>query len=126
MPAIVKWLRGSSFHGLPGSLYYHPARVVGYRIFPAYVEGTMSSYFSDRRFEPQNNQGIPWAPFNPNNVDTVTIRIFLTSGLGTNSGLVQVVLNSWGDTLLSFQGSCQNGLLTGYLQSPPTNVGRSS
>lgn len=117
----------------PGELYYHPAQLVRYGPYffdtPAYVEGTMSSYFSDRRYEPQNSQGLyyPWAPFNPGNVDTITVRIYLTQGqqglfTTVNAGQVSVVLNSWGNNQLTFQGSCQNGLLSGQLQSPPTNI----
>ena len=120
----------------PAELHYHPAQQVrtwnGFVLWttPAYAEGTMSSYFSDRRYQPQNNKGFfySWAPFNSDNVDQITVRIYLTQGqLGwfsapINPGEVSIVLNSWGNTQLSFQGSCQNGLVTGYLQSPPTNV----
>jgi hypothetical protein len=120
----------------PAELYYHPAQQVriwnGPVLFttPAYAEGTMSSFFSDRRYQPQNNEGFfyDWAPFNPNNRDQITLRVYLTPGRQSyfappiNAGEVSVVLNSWGNTSLSFQGSCQNGLLTGFLQSPPTNV----
>ena len=120
----------------PGELYYHPAQQVrflnGQILYttPAYAEGTMSSFFSDRRYQPQNNEGFfyAWAPFNPNNLDQITVRVYLTQGRQSyfappiNAGEVSVVLNSWGNTSLSFQGSCQNGLLTGSLQSPPTNV----
>jgi hypothetical protein len=125
---------GIGFTGQPAWLFYHPAQKGLLYTSPAYVEGTMMSYFSDRRFEPQNNQGITaaWAPFNPNNLDRVTVRIYLTHGYvpgnppliaqAINPGQVLVVLNSWGNSVLSFQGSCQNGLLSGYLQSPPTNV----
>jgi hypothetical protein len=100
-------------------LTYHP-KAMG-SLDPPYLEGTLVQYFSARRYDPTNTGLIPWAPFNPFQVDNVGITIYLGSspapplGSGVKLGQVTYTLYAFGNLQLTMQGICQDGLLYGFV-----------
>jgi len=110
-------------HGQPALFSYTPAQKIGNNTYPPYVKGNLTTYFSDRRFDPSNSGATPWAPFNPNSVDSATAQIFLqgSAALGIKAGEIVMQNNTWGGTT-TYQGVCANGLMTWSTQVPPTYV----
>ena len=100
----------SGNNGGSGPLVYYPANHWG---FPAYLQGTLSQFFSDRRF---NQNGFFNDPFNPQATDSLGIVIYLGSYplYGIAPGEVVLTLNSWGGGSFSFQGQCQDGMINGF------------
>jgi len=100
--------------GTPGALNYYPAHSVGGFFFPPYLQGTMTQYFSDRRYAPSG--GFAWAPFNSAATDQTRITISLGSSIfGAQFGEVTITLLSWGNASSSFMPSCQDGLMYGFV-----------
>jgi hypothetical protein len=122
----VSYSEGGS--GTPGIPAYHPATSSGFFRTPAYLQGTLTEYFSDRRYVPPPGLGFPWAPFNPGNTDSLGVTIYLGNaaprplGNGATLGEVVLTLKSWGNASYSFQGLCTDNMLYGFLALPPTNV----
>jgi len=110
MPSI------SGNNGGSGPLVYHPATTVLGIPYPAYLQGTLAQFFSDRRFNPV---GFFTDPFNPQNTDSLGIVVYLQgSGIfKINPGEVVLTLNSWGGGSYSWQGLCQDGMINGFYQN---------
>jgi hypothetical protein len=103
----------SGTNGSSGPLVYYPGGWTWFGYYPATLQGTLSQFFSDRRF---NQNGSFNDPFDPANTDNLGITIFLEYSYveGVNPGEVVLTLNSWGGGQLSFQGQCQNGMINGF------------
>jgi hypothetical protein len=114
---------GEGQNGTGGQLSYHAVQKIGAYTYPAYIEGTLAQYFSDRRYQPPN-AGYAWAPFNPNSTDRLGVRIFLEDGItfGIRQGEVVLIGYSWGGGTTTFQGRCNEGMLYGFTPLAPTNV----
>jgi hypothetical protein len=115
--------------GSLGTLTYRPARWIRGISYPPALQGTMTQYFSDRRYAP-NGSGLIWAPFDPGRTDSLGVTILLESGFLATQGEVILTLKSWGGTALAFQGQCtgelndgSGGLIYGVLQWPPQSGG---
>lgn len=114
---LANYVEGPS--GGPGVLTYH-AKVRG-SLEPPFLQGTVLQYFNARRFDPTNTGQFPWAPFDPNHVDSLGVTIALGNapqpplGSGVKLGQVTFILYSWGNLQLSMQGLCQDGLLYGIM-----------
>ena len=78
---------------------------------PPSLQGTMSRYFSDRRF---NYNGFFNDPFDPNNTDSLGITIWLgnSAWYGISAGDVTLTLS--GGAKNSFHGACQDGMINGF------------
>jgi hypothetical protein len=104
--------------GTPGVLNYYPAHSVGGFLFPAYLQGTGTQYFSDRRYLPSGGVGFAWAPFASGATDQTKVTISLGNSLfGSQFGQVTITLLSWGNASSSFMPSCQNGLVYGFVDN---------
>jgi hypothetical protein len=99
--------------GTPAMLTYHPAHFIGGFWIPAYLQGEVVQYFSDRRYLPGGGIGFAWAPFDSSKTDKTLVTINLST-LGTSFGTVTLTLLSWGNAQVSFKGSCQDGLMYGF------------
>ena len=98
-----------------GHLYYYPAHISGLILFPAYLQGDVRQYFSDRRWA--SGPGLfAVNPFDPAHTDNTRVTINLgTSIFGIPFGQVTITLLSWGNAQSSFVPSCQNGLMYGFV-----------
>jgi len=94
----------------PGKLTYHPPYTIGGWFFPAYLQGDMAQFFSDRRYGPGN-------PFDPSKTDKTRVTISLGTYLGVQFGQVTFTLLSWGNAQSTFIPSCQNGLMYGFIDN---------
>jgi len=100
--------------GSPAELFYHPASRVGLFWFPAYLQGTVRQYFSDRRWAPSGGL-FAVNPFDPGRTDQTQVTISLGSSIfGSPEGEVTLTLLSWGNSQVSFPASCQDGLMYGF------------
>lgn len=100
---------------LNGGLQYYPARRVGVFYFPPYLSGTLTQFFSDRRYGTPPSSFLPSYPFNADNTDDLQLTIYLGNSIfGTKTGEVVYTLKSWGNAQGSFQGMCQDGMLYGF------------
>jgi hypothetical protein len=98
-----------------GELDYHPASVVGFFFVPAYLQGTVRQYFSDRR---STTSAGSLAPFDPGRTDQTRVTINLGATiLGAPLGQVTLNLLSWGNAQSTFAPSCQNGLMYGFVDN---------
>jgi hypothetical protein len=101
--------------GTPGQLYYHPASNVGFFFIPAYLQGDVTQYFSDRRFTTSPGT-FAIDPFDPARTDQTRVTILLGNTiLGAPFGQVTITLLSWGNAQSNFIPSCQNGLMYGFV-----------
>jgi hypothetical protein len=107
---------GSYSEGPSGThalLTYYPARLLGGLWIPPYLQGDVTQYFSDRRYNPGGGIGFAWAPFDSSRTDKTRVTINL-SPLGTGFGTVTLTLLSWGNAEFSFKGLCHDGLMYGF------------
>lgn len=107
-----------------GQLLYHAPSSSGYFYLPAYFQGDMTQYFSDRRFDPHpvpNGFLNPWAPFNPDKTDKLRVNVSLGwSIFGSALGKTTFTLLSWGNGQSSLTPSCPaglNGLMYGTISN---------
>jgi hypothetical protein len=86
--------------------------------YPAYVSETehVSQYFSDRRY---SGGGLTTYPFNPAAIDQLGIQIFLQDWprLNISAGQTVFTLYTWWKSKYTMIGTCQNGLLYGFIGS---------
>ena len=111
-------LSGNS--GSSGKLVYYPAS----RGLPPYLKGTLSQFFSNRRFEPNKSGPLGSQvsdPFNPNATDSLGVVVYLGTRFAfpasndITPGEVVFTLNSWGGGSFSFRGQCQDGMINGFI-----------
>lgn len=108
----------SGTNGSAGTFVYFP----GSRWFPVpYLYGTLSQFFSDRRFDVSEGLVTTSDPFSPQSVDSLGVVIYL-EGWDTGSptttitpGEVVFTLNSWGGAQSAFRGQCSDGMITGFI-----------
>jgi hypothetical protein len=106
---------------LSGGLSYYPGRHFGLLYFPPSLSGTLTQFFSDRRFGTPAGSllGLPSYPFkpylipSPPGTDELGLTIYLgNSILGYTTG--EVVYTSKSEGNGSFRGLCQDGMLYGF------------
>jgi hypothetical protein len=104
----------------PIALTYHAAlaprgpKLPGY---PAYISESSPAvqYFSDRRYGPPGS--LATYPFNPSATDSLGIQIILQDWprLNIPAGQTTFTLYSWGKSQYTMAGTCQNGMLYGFI-----------
>jgi hypothetical protein len=110
----ASYLEAPTLVGTPsgsGTLTYHPPYTIGGWFFPAYLQGDMAQFFSDRRYAPYSS------PFDPSKTDKTRVTISLGTYLGVQFGQVTFTLLSWANAQLAFMPSCQNGLMYGFIDN---------
>jgi len=105
-----------------GLKYYPRRHFWGSLYFPPTLSGTLTEFFSDRRF-PGDLRGNSY-PFslgplppglNPGDTDDLDVTIYLgNSFLGNTTGQVVFTFRSHGNAGGGFQGLCQDGMLYGF------------
>jgi hypothetical protein len=112
-------------YGAPTPLTYVPGHREGATYIPPSLQstGAMQQFFSDRTWSPSVPPGefAPTYPFNPAATDNLGVTVWLgtgglystTSGYEIQPGDITFILDSWGNTVVSFVPERCDGMIYG-------------